>query len=132
MYCSLCETPLEKKIAPSDEQKGQYIFVSSPLISQNIRLSELAPFQLSSNDDYSLAGCRGIAGPFPPPLWIRAPCGAVELCPHNIMVSLESQLCRCPDNDTENKSRQDGHRTGMDMVLPNRSTVRGFQTNVIS
>jgi len=46
------------------------MIVSSPLISQNIRLSELAPFQLLSNDDYSLAGCRGIAGPFPPPLWI--------------------------------------------------------------
>src|SRR5215212_11215657 len=65
--------------------------VCSPLISQDIRLSELAPFQLSSNDDYSLAGCRGIAGPFPPPLWIRAPCGAIELCRHNIIGRKESQ-----------------------------------------
>jgi hypothetical protein len=83
---------LKKEIAPPDEQKGQYIFVSSPLISQNIRLSELAPFQLLSNDDDSLAGCRGIAGPFPPPLWIRAPCGAIELFGHNIMGDRESQL----------------------------------------
>jgi hypothetical protein len=52
----------------------------------------LAPFQLLSNDDYSLAGCRGIAGPFPPPLWIRAPYGAIELCGHNIMGDSESQL----------------------------------------
>src|SRR5215212_5326462 len=66
--------------------------VCSPLISQDIRLSELAPFQLSSNDDYSLAGCRGIAGPFPPPLWIRAPCGAIGLCRHNIIGQGESQF----------------------------------------
>jgi len=34
------------EIAPSDEQKGQSFFRGgSPLISQNIRLSELAPFQ---------------------------------------------------------------------------------------
>jgi len=47
----IVETPLETKIAPSDKQKGQPISGLSPLISQNIRLSELAPCQLSSNDD---------------------------------------------------------------------------------
>jgi len=39
------DTPLENKIAPSDEQKGQLTREAySPLISQNIRLPELAPF----------------------------------------------------------------------------------------
>jgi hypothetical protein len=41
---------------------------------------------------FLLAGCRGIAGPFPPPLWIRAPCGAIELCWHNIIGHRESQF----------------------------------------
>jgi len=63
----------------------------------------LAPVQLSSNDDYSLAGCRGIAGPFALPRWIRAPYGAIELCPHNIMGSMESQLQSALEkrNDTD-------------------------------
>jgi hypothetical protein len=43
---------LQNEIAPSDVQKGQYLFEVSPLISQNIRLSELAPFQRLSNDDF--------------------------------------------------------------------------------
>jgi len=46
-----------------------------PLIFQNIRLPELAPFQLSvvssvCADHWILVGCRGFTGPVPPPLWI--------------------------------------------------------------
>ena len=41
--------------------------------SRNTALPELAPSRLSPG------GCRGIIGPFPPPLWISAPLRAVKL-----------------------------------------------------
>src|SRR5512133_1955524 len=49
-------------------------------------------FSLCLMMTFWLAGCRGIAGPFPPPLWIRAPCGAIGLCRHNIIGQGESQF----------------------------------------
>jgi hypothetical protein len=36
--------------------------------------------ELLNTDHFTLAGCRGIAGPFPPPLWIRVPIGAILIC----------------------------------------------------
>ena len=74
-------------------QKGQSIFeleaLSSPRTSvcRNWHL-----FSVCLMMTFLLAGCRGIAGPFPPPLWIRAPCGAIGLCRHNIIGQGESQL----------------------------------------
>lgn len=49
------------------------IYADTPLIFQITTLPELAPFKLSPG------GCQGIIGPVPPPFWISAPLGAVQL-----------------------------------------------------
>jgi hypothetical protein len=74
--------PPKKEIAPSGQERAR-----------NERSLEL-PSHLPENTSagvgtlkaisldrlaFSLAGCRGFKGPVPPPLWIRAPLGAIKL-----------------------------------------------------
>ena len=97
------------KIALPDMQKGQFkLCFGYPLIFQRI-LSELAPygvslsvrsqgllvFQLSDHPTTELfdyfTGCRGIAGPFPPPLWIRVSYGLLSCDGDNTIAKNERQ-----------------------------------------
>src|SRR6266516_4328216 len=64
----------------------------------SVGIGTLVSFCSQLSNYLTKTGCRGIAGPFPPPLWIRAPCGAIDLYRHNIMGGMESQLqdtCHC-------------------------------------
>jgi len=74
--------PPKKEIAPSGQERARN--------ERSVELPSHLPENTSAgvgtlkairliNQLFSLAGCRGFIGPVPPPLWIRAPLGAVKL-----------------------------------------------------